>query len=93
MLHKYGNKKFDIIYHDPNANSAELATKYNIELCSNTELKDFDVILILVKHNEYIKDIKKYSKMFGQNQVLFIDLSGACIDGKSNDKVQHVRYW
>lgn len=93
MLHKCGNKKFDIIYHDPNANSTELITKYNIELCSSTELKDFDVILILVKHTEYIKDIKKYSKMFGQNQVLFIDLSGACIDGKSSDKVQYVRYW
>jgi UDP-N-acetyl-D-galactosamine dehydrogenase len=88
----YQNGRYtNFIYNDPLADNNEVNKMYNISLSDLTEFKDLDVLIIAVKHKEYIKDISKYSKYLNPNKAILIDLFGCCI-GELSEKT-NILYW
>ena len=79
-------KVYDIILHlnnyninpkvyDPNANFKITKDLYNIELINKKELKNLDIIIFAVSHNEFKNiSINQLNKMFKTNVKIVIDL-------------------
>ena len=61
--------------YDPNANFKMTKDLYNIELINKNELKNFDIIIFAVSHNEFKNiSINQLNKMFKTNVKIIIDL-------------------
>lgn len=80
-------------YSDPNVDNNALYFKHGIVSQPFKDIVSLDVAIIAVKHDEYVKSIKKYGKILNPNFAMLFDLPGVCSDGKTNDKVQYKRYW
>lgn len=85
--------KHTMTYSDPNVDHNALYFKHGIVSQQFKDIVSLDVAIIAVKHDEYIKSIKKYSKILNPNSAMVFDLPGVCNDGKTSDKVQYKRYW
>jgi UDP-N-acetyl-D-galactosamine dehydrogenase len=76
-LKEYG---VNLLIHDPQANPKEAKLIHDINLVSLKEIREVDVIIIAVAHNEYLslkeEDIKKMYRNSVNNKKILFDLKG-----------------
>lgn len=91
-LNEYGIKP---IIFDPVADKTEALHEYGITLVSEDELKNLDVLILAVAHNEFYKidliQLDSYFKKVKNNNKIIIDLKGML--DKNEIEKQGYKYW
>lgn len=75
---------------DPQADAAEAKRLYGIEFVDTESIKDMDVVILAVAHNEF-KNIKDMDSFFGEGQKILIDIKGL-LDRKEYENKGYI-YW
>ena len=75
---------------DPQADAAEAKRLYGVEFVDTESIKDMDVVILAVAHNEF-KNIKDMDSFFGEGQKILIDIKGL-LDRKEYENKGYI-YW
>jgi len=78
---------------DPHADAKEFEHEYGLTLAEENELKDLDVLIVAVAHEEYKNlDYQKIQSLFGEKKdVLFVDIKNIFDKEKINNL--DINYW
>ncbi len=77
MINNLKNLSLNVTAHDPYVDKKEIKEKFDIDIIKSFHKSKWDVIIIAVKHNEYIKmTYKQLSMMLNKNSLVF-DIKGA----------------
>ena len=94
ILNELGSYEIHTSVYDPVADKAEAKREYGIDLVSKAELKDFDVVLVAVDHDDFkeysVEDIKAMYSDKNENKILF-DVKG--IYDKDEFEKAGFNYW
>lgn len=94
ILNELGSYEIHTAVYDPVADKAEAKREYGIDLISESELKDFDAVLVAVDHDDFkeysVEDIKAMYSDKNKNKILF-DVKG--IYDKDEFEKAGFSYW
>lgn len=94
ILNELGSYEIHTSVYDPVADKAEAKREYGIDLVSKAELKDFDVVLVAVDHDDFkeysVENIKAMYSDKNENKILF-DVKG--IYDKDEFEKAGFNYW
>ena len=77
MINNLKDLSLNVTAHDPYVDKKEIKEKFDIDIIKSFHKSKWDVIIIAVKHNEYIKmTYKQLSMMLNKNSLVF-DIKGA----------------
>ena len=90
-LDNLNNYKSDIKVTDPIANKEEAKTFYGIDLVNFKELKDINIIILAVAHDQYVQTKKEEWLGLFSGSGVFIDVKG--VVNKEYFKNTDITYW
>jgi len=95
IINELNEFSIDPIIYDPVANSDEVFNEYGIHLNSKEELRDLDVLVVAVSHNEYknisIEEIDNLFTKTKNNKKIIIDIK-AIFDKNQMEELDY-QYW
>ncbi len=85
-------KKAKTLVYDPVVNAEEVQKLYNINLVTKQELKNLDVVIIAVAHQEFIElQTEEILQMYNKQKKIIIDVKG--IKNKKELESKNIIYW
>ncbi len=77
---------------DPQADREEVKNEYNVELCDWQDLKDLDIIILAVPHQEFLAlSVEDYHQMLNKDKMLIADIKH--ILNKQEVESLGINYW
>lgn len=89
IIREFEEYNIDVLVCDPQADPKEVEYEYGIELSSLEDIKNMDVIIVAVSHDEYLSlTLEDFEKMYKNDNKILIDVKGSYTDMKED-----FNYW